>query len=59
MTESETNNDRKGDDETMETSSNDPMLRAHRRTYQSFMKLLAWSAGAIALVLILMALFLV
>lgn len=50
--------DKKGEDESMATSKQDPMLREHEKTYQGFMKLITYSTVAVVLVLALMALFL-
>lgn len=43
----------------MATTSNDPMLREHKKTYAGFMRIAARATGGVALVLVLMALFLV
>jgi hypothetical protein len=42
----------------METTPPDASSPEHRRTYQAFMRLITWSTAGIALVLILLALFL-
>jgi hypothetical protein len=57
MTEPETDRN-EGDNRKMASMTQDAELRSHKRTYESFIKLLAWSTGGVILVLLLMALFL-
>jgi len=49
--------DKQGESDDMATRE-DPMVRAHKRTYEGFVRLLTYSAVGVAVVLILMALFL-
>jgi hypothetical protein len=57
MTEQRDDRDQ-GEVNAMATESEDSMLDAHKRSYQAFMRLLGYSTVGIAVVLILLALFL-
>lgn len=58
MADRKTTDQNKSED-PMATTSNDPMLREHKKTYAGFMRIAARATGGVALVLVLMALFLV
>lgn len=42
----------------MASQSDDSMLESHKRSYQAFMRLLGYSTAGVAVVLILLAIFL-